>query len=221
MLFRCAFGTALLAAALMAGARDAAAFDESKYPDLKGQWQRTVIGRLRIGAAFDSSKPIGRAEEPPLTPEYQAIYEANLADQAQGGQGTDPTFTCLAPGMPRVMIAYGPMEVVVTPATTYILIEHVHDNRRIHTDGRDFPAGMEDDPMFSGYSIGRWVDEDGDGRYHTLLVETRGLKGPRAYDASGIPLHRDNRTVIKCAVCSFVESHFPALASLHNRPAPA
>jgi hypothetical protein len=173
------------------------AFDESKYPDLKGQWRRTIVGGVRIGASFDSSKPIGRAEQAPLTPEYQAIYEANLADQATGGQGIDPTFTCLAPGMPRIMIAYGPMEVVVTPATTYIFIEHVHDNRRIYTDGRDFPANMEDDPMFSGYSIGQWVDEDGDGRYDTLLVETRGLKGPRVFDASGIPLHRDNQTVIK------------------------
>jgi hypothetical protein len=28
-------------------------------------------------------------------------------------------------------------------------------------------------------------------------VETRGLKGPRVYDATGIPLHADNATVIK------------------------
>jgi hypothetical protein len=27
-------------------------------------------------------------------------------------------------------------------------------------------------------------------------VETRGLKGPRVYDATGIPLHADNETVI-------------------------
>ena len=99
--------------------------------------------------------------------------------------------------MPRIMLAYAPMEVVVTQDTTYILMEHIHDNRRIHTDGRAFPDNMDDDPQFSGYSIGRWVDEDGDGRYDVLLVETRGLKGPRTYDASGIPFHRDNKTVIK------------------------
>jgi hypothetical protein len=130
-----------------------------------------------------------------LTPEYQAIYEANLIDQAAGGQGTDPTFTCLAPGMPRIMIAYAPMEIVVTPDTTYILMEHIHDNRRIHTDGRDWPEDA--DPMFAGYSIGKWVDEDGDGRYDVLVVETRNMKGPRSFDASGIPLHRDNNTVVK------------------------
>ena len=33
-----------------------------------------------------------------------------------------------------------PMEIVVTPATTHILIEHIHDVRRIFTDGRDWPT---------------------------------------------------------------------------------
>jgi hypothetical protein len=53
------------------------------------------------------------------------------------------------------------------------------------------------DPQFSGYSIGRWVDEDGDGRYDTLVAETRGLKGPRTYEATGIPFHEDNATIIQ------------------------
>src|SRR5260370_12059669 len=99
--------------------------------------------------------------------------------------------------MPRIMHAYAPMEVVVMPPRTYILMEHIHDNRRIHTDGRDFPDNMDADPMFAGYSIGRWVDEDGDGRYDVLLVETRGFKGPRNYDVSGTPLHPDNHNIIK------------------------
>ena len=48
-----------------------------------------------------------------------------------------------------------------------------------------------------GYSIGKWVDEDRRGRYDVLEIETRNLKGPRAFDASGIPLHADNRTIVK------------------------
>jgi hypothetical protein len=198
MRYRKPIGATALVAALLMTIGGAAAFDESKYPDLKGQWRRTDSGNpLRIGLAWDSSKPF-REEEAPLTPEYQAIYDANLADQAEGGQGIDPTYSCIAPGMPRVMIAYADMEVVVTPETTYILIEHIHDNRRIYTDGRDFPTQlMADDPQFTGYSIGKWLDEDGDGRYDTLVVETRGMKGPRVYDASGIPLHADNETIVK------------------------
>jgi hypothetical protein len=187
-------------AMLLVAAGGAQAFDETKYPDLKGQWRRAERGDIAGGFGglrYDASKPPLLGQGAPLTAEYQAIYEANLADQEAGGQGIETTFTCLAPGMPRIMLAYAPMEVVVTPDTTYILMEHIHDNRRIHTDGRSFPDNMEDDPQFAGYSIGRWVDEDGDGRYDVLLVETRGLKGPRTYDASGIPLHSDNKTIIK------------------------
>jgi hypothetical protein len=188
--YRRLISAAVFAAATLAMA-DAQAFDDSKFPDLRGQWRRMEPGGP---AGFDGSKP-GWKQEAPLTPEYQAIFEANLADQAAGGQGTDPTYTCLAPGMPRIMIAYGLMELVVTPATTYILIEHIHDNRRIFTDGRTWPEEME--PQFAGYSIGQWLDEDGDGVFDTLVVETRGMKGPRTFDETGIPLHKDNKTVIK------------------------
>jgi hypothetical protein len=31
----------------------------------------------------------------------------------------------------------------------------------------------------------------------SLQVETRAFKGPRAYDATGLPLHQDNQSVIK------------------------
>src|SRR5262245_33392127 len=77
------------------------AFDESKYPDWKGQWRRFESG----GVNYDPSKP-RLAQGAPLTPEYQAIFEANLKDQAAGGQGIDPTYTCLSPGMPRIMNMY-------------------------------------------------------------------------------------------------------------------
>ena len=176
-------GSLALATALCIAIGSAQAFDETKYPDLKGQWQR--VGAPRWA---DPSKA-------PLTAEYRAIFEANLRDQATGGQGTDPTFTCLPPGMPRVMNVYEPMEVVVTPHTTHLLMQHIHDSRRIFTDGRDWPRDAE--PTFAGYSIGTWIDDDGDGRYDALVVETRNMKGPRSYDSTGLPLHQDNRTVIK------------------------
>jgi hypothetical protein len=50
---------------------------------------------------------------------------------------------------------------------------------------------------FEGYSIGKWVDANGDGRYDVLEVETRALKGPRTFGADGLPLHEDNQTVVK------------------------
>src|SRR5437870_7664178 len=90
---------------------DAPAWDDSKYPSLKGQWRRVEPGDP---TRFDPSKPAGRGQQAPLTPEYQAIFEQGLADLAQGGSGNDPSFFCLPPGMPRIMNVYAPMEIVVT-----------------------------------------------------------------------------------------------------------
>ena len=126
--------------------------------------------------------------------EYQAIYDANVAAQTAGGHGDEPSYACLPPGMPRIMNVFEPMEIVVTPDTTHILIAHIHDNRRIFTDGRDWPAEIE--KSFQGYAIGKWSDTDGDGRYDLLEAETRGMKGPRTYDTTGLPLHHDNETIV-------------------------
>ena len=37
----------------------------------------------------------------------------------------------------------------------------------------------------------------GTGRYDVLEIETRGFKGPRSYDNTGLPLHADNQSIIK------------------------
>jgi hypothetical protein len=84
---------------------------------------------------------------------------------------------------------------VVTPKTAYVLINRLDTMRRIYTDKRDWPDDGE--PSFQGYSIGRWVDEDGDGIYGVLEVETRNFKGPRFFDEAGIPLHIDNQSIFK------------------------
>ncbi len=152
-------------------------------------------GGLGLPTKWDPSKPPGRGQEAPLTPEYQAIFEASLADQAAGGQGADPTYICIPDGMPRAMNVVFPMEIVILPKTTYIMIEYLGMLRRIYTDGRDWPKDQE--PSFMGYSIGRWIDEEGSGRYNLLEIETRNMKGPRAFEPSGIPLHSDNATIVE------------------------
>jgi hypothetical protein len=201
-----AIGAAVLVAALLLSIGGAAAFDDAKYPNMRGEWRRDTNRGLIAGGAgglrWDDSKPVkdnlSLGQEPPLTPEYQKIYDANLADMALGGQGIDPTYSCMSPGMPRVMIGYGIMEFVVTPEVTYIMMERDHDfMRHIYTDGRDFPATMAAQPRYLGYSVGKWLDEGGTGRFDVLSVETRGLKGPRVFDATGIPLHEDNETIIQ------------------------
>lgn len=192
MLHRGSIGAYALAFTLIMPMAGAQAYDDASYPDLRGQWLRVGSGQ---GAPWDPTKPTGLAQQAPLTPEYEALYEANLAQQAGGQQGLDPTYQCVPGGMPRSMIVVLPMEIVVTPETTYMKFELFSVLRRIYTDGRDWPENVE--PTFAGYSIGHWEDENHTGRYDTLVVETRDLKGPRTFDSTGIPFHQDNQTVIK------------------------
>ena len=201
-IYTIASGATLLVMALAAVLNIATAADEAKYlekyPDLRGQWMGVLRTRPGLPGqpSFDASKPWGKGQEAPLTAEYQAILEENLKSQKEGGTFDWLGATCLGFGMPLIAYGFEPQEFIVTPETTYILINWVEHNRRIYTDGRDWPKEIE--PTLTGYSIGRWIDEDGDGIYDVLEVETRGpFKGPRAYDATGLPLHVDNQSVFK------------------------
>jgi hypothetical protein len=180
------FCAVALAAALLATPSAAQVVDFAKYPDFKGQW-------VRMG---NPNNWLQLAGPPPLTPEYQKVFETIQADLASGGPGNWPSTFCVPAGMPAIMSLYDPMEMIVLPETTYVLISHNDDSyRRIFTDGRDWPVDPE--RTYAGYSIGRWVDEDGDGKYGVLEVETRFLKGPRGYDTSGLPFHSDGQAIIK------------------------
>jgi hypothetical protein len=188
---------AIILAALAMPVGGANAFDDSKYPNLKGQWNRVIFPGLGGQPSFDQTKPWGYGQQAPLTAEYKAVMDASLADQAKGGQGNFTGYGCRPFGMPLMMIAFYPQEYVITPETTYILVNNADHGRRIFTDGRDWPTN-ERDPTYQGYSIGKWLDEDGDGKYDVLEIETRGpFKGPRVYDASGLPLAYDNLSVFK------------------------
>jgi hypothetical protein len=189
MACRHAFGAIALLGMLGVATAGARA-DPAQYPDWKGQWIRKSAG------TFDPDKPAGLGQQAPLTPEYQRVLQDSVASQAAGGQGNNPMAACVPPGMPRMMIGYGGgFEFIVTPEATYALQgEPMLQLRRIYTDGRAWPREIE--PSFSGYSIGKWEDTDGDGHYDVLVVETRGIKGPRSYDSSGMPFHKNNETVV-------------------------
>jgi hypothetical protein len=198
MLERSSSGFSTLAAMIMLmlmmiGSAQAA--DEGRYPtNWKGEWTRVIHREVEVQGAFDQTKRFGLGQEAPLTPEYQKVLADSMADQANGGLGNYPTARCLPSGMPRIM-TFGTQKYVITPATTYILLSGSDHLRRVFTDGRDWPKNPP--PTYGGYSIGRWSGEDRDGRYDTLEVETRYFKGPRAFDASGLPLAFDNQSVFK------------------------
>src|SRR5262245_15422151 len=143
-----------LAAALLATPAVAQVVDFSKYPDFRGQWDRT--------GPPNNWRQLGGP--PPLKPEYQKILDASIAEQRSGRPGNWPSTYCHPKGLPELMKGYNPQEINVTPETTYNPTSHNNDvYRRVYTDGRDWPADAE--RTLVGYSIGKWVDQDGDGKY--------------------------------------------------------
>jgi hypothetical protein len=144
---------------------------------------------------YDPSKPI-RKQEAPLKPEYQAMYDASLKDIDGGGFGLDRHYACFPKGMPRQMAGIAAMEFVITPGATRVIYDDSTAlPRRIFTDGRSWPK--EPELNFAGYSLGKWIDSDGDGRFDTLEIETRYVKGPRTFDQTGLPMADDNEAVFK------------------------
>src|ERR1700754_4357590 len=103
MLDRNLIGSAALAGALIMTISGAWAADDATYPNWKGQWD-TINHRLGGQVIkFDPDKPWGPAQQAPLTPEYQKVLEASMANQAAGGLGNYPSSWCIPGGMPRMM----------------------------------------------------------------------------------------------------------------------
>ena len=65
----------------------AQAFDDSEYPNWKGQWTRRIVPGLGGQPSHDQTRPWGFGQQAPLTPEYIKVMEDSLADQSKGGQG--------------------------------------------------------------------------------------------------------------------------------------
>ena len=128
------------------------AADMSGYPtNWKGQWTRVVHREVEVQGAYDQTKPWGLGQQAPLTPEYQKVLAASMADQAGGGLGNYPTARCLPSGMPRMMtFAAGICHHAGNDLHHADGSDHI---RRIFTDGRDWPKNPT--PTYGGYSIGR------------------------------------------------------------------
>ena len=152
---------AIIVAAVVALPIGQARSDEPQFPNWKGQWAgfRVLGVTIPLNLGWDPTKAFGIDRQAPLTDQYQAVFRKSIMDQSAGGVGNFPSMLCYPQGMPAVMMAYQPLEFVATSDVTYILIDNIDHTRRIFTDGRGWPHEIE--PTFLGYSIGKWIDEDG------------------------------------------------------------
>ena len=109
---------------------------------------------------------------PPLKPEFLGPYQANQKRIEEADARGEPIATgythCLPDGMPAMMMAMFPMEVLQTPGQITIIQEAFSQVRRIYLD-EEVPAIDDAEPGFWGHSAARW---EGD----VLVVETVGIK---------------------------------------------
>ena len=148
------------------------AYKPKSRRDLAGIW----INQGGIG--WTPGIPPGRAQNPPLTPAYQKIFQRHLANAAAGHPTGDPTAGCLPPGMPRLMTMTYPMEITMGTDRVLIFAEWESQVRRIFTDGR--PLSTDPDPTYNGESVGHW-----EGNF--LVATSLGFRADTNMEVSGLP----------------------------------
>jgi hypothetical protein len=140
---------------------------------INGSWERYPT--LFSGLGSDPAAPPAPPEsipEPPLKPEYLEDWRALRAEiQALTDQGLPPAnnySACIPDGMPAMMQAMFPMEVLETPGQVTVIQEAYNQVRRIRLN-EELVAPEDAEPRFAGHSVGRWEAD-------TLVVETVGVK---------------------------------------------
>jgi hypothetical protein len=148
-------------------------------PDFSGIWERYTPprdpnappSRTTSGAGGGLGPTFG-GTPPPLRPEFVAAYEAEVRMRQEAERRGEPipsaNARCIPEGMPAMMIALFPMEVLQTRGQLTIVQEAFSQIRRIYL-GESPPAIEDAEPTFFGHSGAKW---EGD----TLVVETVGIK---------------------------------------------
>lgn len=159
----------LFAAAACAATLSASAF--AADPSFAGFWivegdhstMKTIDGRL-----------------PPMKPEAKKRYDAAVALRKKGKPvPTDTVQKCLPHGLPRVLTAPYPIEVLQDARQLTFLHEAHHMPRLVYL-GEKLPAPDTLDNNYMGFSVGNW-DKD------TLVIDSAGFNDITTLDKAGIP----------------------------------
>jgi hypothetical protein len=164
-------GLALLAVAACKEKPAAPTVEAFDRHDFSGTWDRypAPADASRGPAIVPVPNPI---PPPPLKPEFKAAYDAEQQKIDAANKAGEPianNYThCIPDGMPAMMMAMFPMEVLQTRRQTTIIQEAYNQVRRIYLDDT-LPAVEDAEPGFWGHSTGKWEGND-------FVVETIGIK---------------------------------------------
>src|SRR4029434_9442255 len=125
-----------------------------------------------LGSTVQASIPApAPVPEPPLKPEHLAKWKEEQARNAELTRQRKPPVTsgmaCLPEGMPGMMQATFPLEVLETPGQVTIIPGVFRQVRPIHLNEK-LMAPEDAEPWFSGHSVGSWEG-------NTLVVRTIGV----------------------------------------------
>jgi hypothetical protein len=123
---------------------------------------------------------------PPMNRAARAKYDAAVKARKAGKPIGDTVQDCMPHGMPRILFANYPIEVLQEPQQVTFIHEAQHMPRMVYLDAK-LPPLDQMDTNWMGFSAGRW---EGD----TLVVETGGLYDRTTLDRAGLP-HSDQLKV--------------------------
>lgn len=161
-----------IAAALFASS---VAAQDMRIRGINGSWERYPTTSAGLGseeATARAPEPPAPVSDPPLKPEYLGAWRAErdrIAELTQQGLPPANNYSaCIGDGMPTMMQAMFPMEVLETPGQVTFIQEAYNQVRRVYLN-EPLVAPEDAEPRFAGHSSGRW---EGD----TLVIETVGIK---------------------------------------------
>jgi len=175
---------------LLFGAIQIVSAQSPAVPDITGSWLRqgfTVGLPAGQSAAADAPAPPPPPSQPlvkePYRSDWQARIKAIRDADAKGEPLANNAVACLPDGMPGMMAAVFPMEILQSRGQITIIEEAYTQVRRFLMDR---PQKSLDDiePGFYGHSVGRWQGD-------TLVVDTIGIKESVRYQ--NVPHSKDMR----------------------------
>jgi hypothetical protein len=144
-------------------------------------------GKPYIGGVWLVEKPqtelktvAGKA--PPLRPEAAALFAKRKQATARG-KSDDPVGDCLPHGVPRILNAAQPINILQKPKQVTVLYQANHQARMFYIDDPLPKAEEAPDITYNGFSVARWSGS-------ALLVDTISLNDQTWLDDAGLP-HSD------------------------------